>query len=113
MSKDFVPYQCGSLCRSKDNILSLGFCVYRCGNVGFDSNGRINFVYQFFWPEAIPSAEFIHRTLDNEPFVAPVSSNWNNMFNLCYMNICESMNASLAKDCPSFDKAFKTAGLEK
>ena len=24
-----------------------------CGNVGFDSNGKINFVYQLFWPDAV------------------------------------------------------------
>jgi hypothetical protein len=58
-------------------------------------------------------AEFIHRTLDDVPFVAPVCSNWNNIFSMCYMNICERINVSLAKDCPLFDKAFKNSCFGK
>ena len=51
-------------------------------------------------------AEFVHRTLDDVPFVAPLYSNCSDRFVKTYMDICESINVSLAPVCPSFDKAF-------
>ena len=53
----------------------------------------------------IPS-EFIHRTLDDVPFVAPVASVWPDVFVKCYVEICKRLNVILADNCPNLDKAF-------
>ena len=57
--------------------------------------------------------EMVHRTLDDVPFVAPANSDLINKFAEVYENICETINVSLAPECPKHDKAFKNSKYGK
>jgi len=51
--------------------------------------------------------KFLHRTLDDVPFVAPANSNWSFLFVNSFVNVCDLINIGLAKDCEKMEKAFK------
>ena len=50
--------------------------------------------------------KFIHRALDDVPFVAPAHKDWCEKFSDRYVEICKSVGVSLAPNCPKFEKAF-------
>ena len=56
---------------------------------------------------------WIHRTLDDVPFVSPAHKEWNSEFVTEYKKVCEKCNISLAADCENFDKAFSSSKMGK
>jgi len=53
----------------------------------------------------IPSS-FLHRTLDDVPFVSPKHKNWAQIFAIKYEETCKKIGIDLAPNCPLFEKAF-------
>ncbi len=47
------------------------------------------------------------RQLDDNPVVAPASTQWCESYSEDYENICKTINIKLADECPKHDKAFK------
>jgi hypothetical protein len=56
---------------------------------------------------------FIHRTLDDVPVVAPGHTDLCEQFTSCYKDICDKINVKLAPNCPMFDKAFSNSTYGK
>lgn len=60
----------------------------------------------------IPS-KFVHRTLDDVPFVSPEKKNWDATFVSNYEKICNLVGIDLAPNCPNFEKAFGPSNMGK
>ena len=50
--------------------------------------------------------KFIHRALDDSPFVAPAKTFWCEELSENYTVICKAVGIELAKNCEKFEKAF-------
>jgi hypothetical protein len=56
---------------------------------------------------------WVHRQLDDVPYVSKANSNDGSVFESVYRKNCEAIGIALAKDCPSFDKAFSNSTYGK
>jgi hypothetical protein len=60
----------------------------------------------------LPS-RWIHRQLDDTPFVCPPNKPWGREFAAKYKKLCSECNFKLAPDCPNKEKAFSKSTFGK
>ncbi len=56
---------------------------------------------------------WIHRQLDDVPFVCKQNCQWGHVFASKYKNICKDIGIILAPDCATFEKAFSCSKFGK